>query len=105
MAGYFLESYIVFSYTQKVEMELFRKIIPSIINKYNQIHESVCNYRYSEPYLRKDKNVQGSLKLKCVNDAEYFNVHHIRIELKKGANKVHQEFWKELRSMLSALEL
>ena len=104
LGGFNPESYLVFAYSKKVELKLFREIIPNLIFNYNTRHESICRYSFNEPRMREDKNDKGGiLKLKCVNDPQYFNINNIRITLEDGNNKIHDRFWQDLNDALSKI--
>ena len=97
------ESYLVIAYTQKVELTIFRKIIPYFMYNYND-YDSSCYYSFNEPYINKERiDTTGVLNLKCVDDPNYFNINNIRITLKNNSLKLHIQFWEELTKSLTEL--
>jgi len=56
LSDFSLESYIALAYTPVMELVLLREVIPRFIENYNILNESICNYRYSEPYTREGIN-------------------------------------------------
>lgn len=97
------ESYLIIAYSKKVELRIFRELLPYFIYYYND-HESSCFYSFNGPGTKENNYEEArSLKLKCVDDPNYFNINHIRIELKEGSLNLHQEFWIELTEKLTEL--
>lgn len=106
LGGYQNESYLVFTYSKVVELKLFKEIIPYFMYNYNERYESICYYAFNEPYIREDKNEKGGiLNLKCINDAQYFNINHIRITLQDGTKSINDRFWDDLSDKLSNIKL
>ena len=85
------ESYLIIAYTRQVELRIFRKIIPYFIFNYNDSY-SICHYTFNEPYMREGNDLHPEvLNLSCVDDPSYFNINHIRIELKNGGLNLHEK--------------
>ncbi|TAI48991.1 hypothetical protein [Flagellimonas allohymeniacidonis] len=105
MGGFKLYSYVAIAYSQKVELSLFRNVIPIFISKYNELRDGECIYEYRKPYKREDKEKDVEvLDLMCIKDPNYFNVHHIRLELKGIGHNTHNEFWVDLAKYLSEIK-
>ena len=100
-------SYLEFSYTLKVELELFRFVIPHFIDTYNlnsNYGESVCNYNFYFPKENpnfKDNSIKFGIN--CIDNKNYFKINHIRINLENYNPKMHIEFWNDLKLKLSEL--
>ena len=102
--GMDLQSYLTISFSHEVELLIYRAILPDIIyyfnNKGNQY--STCHYSYNKPTIYKHL-IGKDVELKCRDDANYFNIHNIRISLNGGNLELHQEFWQNLSNSFKKL--
>jgi len=100
-------SYLEFTYTSKIELTLFREIIPHFINYYNlnsTYYQSTCNYDFSLPKENNNFELDSpKFGINCTDDKDYFKINHLRIKLNSNMSKVHDDFWKDLKSKLTEL--
>lgn len=94
-------SYLTFTYSKKIELKIFRNLIPFFINYYNLSSSrlvSTCDYDFYIPQNNKNfaPNSQ-KLGIKCTDDINYFKINHIKINLKSENTKNHINFWNDLR--------
>lgn len=92
-----LESYFEFCYEQIKEQQIFRKIIPYFIIKYNN-HDNYtcCTYMFNEPRDNPNHNPNTKSKMGCITNSDYFRINSIRIDLTGGVLQDHQNFWNDL---------
>lgn len=100
------DSYLKFAFSEEVELEILREVIPNCFEKFtSSIEESYCIYQYCFPTVNSNYSIDDSksIKLGCVDDEDYFKINHIRIELNSHNQSIHEEFWEYLKSNLSRL--
>jgi hypothetical protein len=98
------DSYLMFSYYEEVELQLFRFILPDLILRYNNRPKSTLYYVFSFPNVNSNfADSTNNLGLGCTDDKNYFFINHLSIYLKSSVLDIHNEFWIELEDKLSNL--
>lgn len=100
-------SYLTFTYSKKVELNVFRFLVPFFVNEYNFNSNRIisrCNYDFYQPkinlnYEKKSKKFGAG----CVDNIDYFKINHIKISLESSSLKIHNEFWKDLKIKFNEL--
>ncbi|WP_347922625.1 hypothetical protein [Pontimicrobium sp. SW4] len=97
-------SYLSIAYESNIEKKLLTVVKPYFLSKYNSGRNYECNCIEIKPYIKEERAItEENRGSKWQIDSDYFNVNHIRIDLKKGTNELHNQFWMELSTMLSDL--
>lgn len=99
------ESYLKFCYYKKLELQLFRFVLPDLVVSFNLKPDTILIYDFSFPNenLNYTEN-SDNLGLGCTDDKDYFNINHISIFLKSPDLDVHNDFWKEIETKLTNLK-
>ncbi len=101
-------SYLTFAYTKKVELILFRNVIPHFIDFYNlksSSNKSICNYDFFAPKENLNFDINSpKFGIKCTDDKNYFRINHIRLNLESYSSQTHKDFWDELKLKFSDLK-
>src|SRR5690554_673097 len=72
-----LESYIEIAFTQNIELEIFRSILPNLIYTYSSISMDLsnCYYRYSTPRVNRNYSIGDDKRgIGCLDDKDYFRI-------------------------------
>jgi hypothetical protein len=97
-------SYLRFTYAQQVEQELFKVMIPQLVEQFVGHFDAYCYYGFSYP---KDNLVYsaeaGPEAIGCLNDPDYFRINQIDLYLESGSLADHLVFWERLGEELSIL--
>ncbi len=99
-------SYLIFTYAQSVELEIFREILPLFMSTFNDevnYHQSVCYYEFSYPKQNPNHTDEVKLGIMCTDDPNYFNVNHITLSLKSELQEIHNQFLELLSDKLCVL--
>lgn len=103
LANFRFESYLRIGYTEKIEQELFNKIIPLFFNKYN-LSTSEFSLEVIEPHKQSERTkTKENNGMRCITDSNYFNITQLMFKLKSKNNNIQDEFWNELNNTLSVL--
>lgn len=98
-----LISYLEICYSQKLELKIFREVIPSLLYQFNKGEERL-NYLYIPPgpnqNYQPDKTLRG---IGCIDDNSYFQISHIRFVFYSFNQNRHAEFWQTISLELSKL--
>ncbi len=98
------ESHIELAYYEHIELPLYRYFLPNILEKFNEQANSKCYYKFMFPRDNNNKNKKG-LKMKCMNDPDYFRINCIKIYLEDVYTPTHLEFWNLIVNELKELAL
>lgn len=97
-------SYIDITFTQEIELTIFRDVIPCFQARYNIDNETRFNYYYSYPKIDKDvKEKNGSNDLACLTDQNYWKINSVRFELTTNSKETDDKFWQDIQTKLSGL--
>lgn len=102
-----LGSYLTICYSENLEPNILNSLVPALKSKFLELEELELGelefeYTLNEPYKQdSDKDVHPYLKY--INHADYWNVYHIRFELRSYFSDHHKFFWDYLSSKLSKL--
>lgn len=100
-------SYLTFAYSKKVELKIFRELIPFFMNNYNSNstkYMSSCNYDFSLPKINLNfENKSEKFGIGCTDDINYFKINNIKINLESEFSKVHNDFWNDLKIKFNEL--
>jgi hypothetical protein len=99
-------SYLEFCYSEKVELRLFRKLIPSMFYDLDKLEWTKFYYDFNEPrdnpnYYPERKENAG---LGCLDDENYFRINTIRFSLESYLIEAHQIFWDIIKKKLSTVK-
>ena len=89
------ESYLFFTYSNGVELKLFRFIIPQMLSVIPGL-----TYEYLPPRINLNTGLNNGVDLACVTDENYFNVHQIRLGLVSADPILHKSFWNLVQNLL-----
>jgi hypothetical protein len=98
-------SYLEFCYAVKIELCLFREVIPSLFLEINLDPEARLYYLFDLP--RSNPNYSKGSKpigLGCIDDEKYFFINTIKINLESKFNETHSDFWGRLEKTLSQVK-
>jgi hypothetical protein len=97
-------SYLRFAYAQEVEQQLFKVLIPQLVEQFVGRFDAYCYYGFSYP---KDNLVYaeeaGPDAIGCLNDPDYFRINQIDLYLESGSLAEHLVFWERLGEELCVL--
>lgn len=94
-----LGSYLTICYSENLEEKILTYVIPNMISRFSEIED--CEFDYSREEPRQQEPYEGvNPYLKYIDHSEYWNVYHIKFELKSYFYKHHDTFWKELTEEL-----
>lgn len=99
-------SYLNFTFSDKVEAKLLRKIIPDLIYFYNKQNdgECFCWYQYFEPKSNSNfRERDEEFGLACLDNKNYFMVNHIKIQIETYDIMLKEKFWKEITEILTEI--
>lgn len=98
-------SYLTFCYTRKVELLIFRRLIPGLLVRQNRNGYSALNYIFNEPRVNPEYDSQSTcmINLGCLNNPNYYKINHICIQFFSGRLKYHTEFWDDIKEELLKL--
>lgn len=101
-------SYLTFCYSKKIELRLFRIVLPELILKYNNQKKgegTSLYYIFSFPKTNDNcTNNSNQIGIGCADDNDYFNINHLTIYLTSYYLEVHNEYWNDLVDKLSILK-
>ena len=89
------ESYLFFTFSNSVELKLFRFIIPQMLSVIPGL-----TYEYLPPRINLNTGLNNGVILACVTDENYFNVHQIRLGLVSADPILHKDFWNLVQNLL-----
>lgn len=99
---YLHESYLEFCYSKDVELEIFRKVIPSLNLDFIREAKSIFFYTFSFP--RENPNISMGLSgMGCLDDPEYSRINTIRLTLESPIKLMHDKFWSTIGDYLGKL--
>lgn len=99
---YLHESYLEFCYSKDVELEIFRKVIPSLSLDFIREAKSIFFYTFSFP--KENPNIFGGISgMGCLDDPEYFRINTIRLTLESPIRSMHDRLWSTLGNYLGTL--
>lgn len=97
-----LESYLDICYVKETESQI-RNLVESVLQStFAGKHNCKFEFQYKSPRVQ-IPNEKAPECLKYIEDANYWNIHHIRFELKGGFQDDHTLFWTILSGSLSKL--
>jgi len=96
-------SYLEFCYSEQSKQKLIDNILPELSQKFNT--NPRCSFLYSleRPKIKENEENDVHPCLKYISDPMYWNINHIRVELKGGNINMHSEFWDDLTQLLSQI--
>jgi hypothetical protein len=97
------ESYLKICYDKKIELKLFREIIPDFKCSFNDPY-SEFYYTFSLPKLNPNYIAsEEPLGLDCTDDKYFFNINTIQLTIKSENLNIHAKFWIKIKNSLSSL--
>jgi hypothetical protein len=98
-----MESYLILCYTKHAEIFVTKELPHSLRTLYQNERFCEFNSTITQAYLQnEDENVEAYLKY--INDKEYWNVNHVRLQLLGGHPDKHKLFWIRLSELIQAFE-
>jgi len=104
--GFTKESYLKFAYSKEVELKLFRTLIPELLICHSD-NKNFAELLYTFSFPDKRDGVlekDSRLKLRCVDDPDYFYINNIRVAFNSDHKEEHINFWKDISKKLSEIK-
>ena len=101
-SGFGLESYLKICYTKDVEVQIRTEIEPNMKVAFGSKPSCELVIYYNSPRIQVE-NKEAASFLKYIEDVNYWNIFHIKFELKGGYADEHDNFWTILSESLSKL--
>lgn len=100
-SGIGLESYLTICYTQTIESQLINDIVPILRVRF--LNLKYCEFKFYVERPRIQNEGEVAPYLEYIAHRDYWNVHHLKLELKGGFNDSHDLFWNMLTELLCKL--
>ena len=97
------KSYLWLAYFEKVELKLFRDVLPWLTCVFANTDDSKLYYHYLPGEEIRETEANTRFKLGCLADPDYFRVNHVRINFEHWQHNRHIDFWQQLKTGLLAL--
>jgi hypothetical protein len=97
-----LESYLTICFTKNVEEKIKDEIEVDLKNSFSDKPNCTIVVYHEPPRVEVDDD-EAAPYLKYIVDPEYWNVHHIKFEIKGGNSAEHDMFWTILSRKLSEM--
>jgi hypothetical protein len=97
-------SYLEFCYSEKVELRLFRILIPSLFYDLGALEGTKFYYDFNEPKDNPNHKRKENVGLGYLDDENYFRINTIRFSLESYLIAAHQIFWDIVKKKLSSVK-
>lgn len=100
------KTYLEFAFSNKIELNIFRYLLPELLQKFNSIDndQSNCFYSYSLPRNNNNYRVDSEkFGMRCCDDKDYFRINTVKINLETYDDSIKRQFWTDVALLLSEL--
>jgi hypothetical protein len=98
-------SYLYVCYSSRVEKQIFREIIPKMVEQFNIKNEAISYYVFSAPRDNREHNEEAPpVGIGCKDDKDYFRVNFVELYLETGRYDITEKWWSYLIDSLATIK-